>query len=104
MGGNIPPNPFLPTLVTNQTKIPYPKPLKNSNKTILRLNESKNNSLDIFHIIKTHFSLLKTIYSICVKIQKNFIQPHPISFLCARHFFPTLPPPPKKTLQEGGEG
>ena len=25
-----------------QTKIPYPKPLKHSNKTELRLNESKN--------------------------------------------------------------
>ena len=34
--------------VTNQTIIPYPKPLKHSNKTKLRLNESKNNSLDIF--------------------------------------------------------
>ena len=41
----------------DQTKIPYPKPLKHSKKTKLRLNESKNNSLKIyFLIIKTHFS------------------------------------------------
>ena len=35
-------------LATNQTKIPYPKTLKQSMNTKLRLNESKNNSLDIF--------------------------------------------------------
>ena len=37
---------YLPSFVsvTNQTKIPYPKPLKHSNRTELRLNESKNNS------------------------------------------------------------
>ena len=50
-------------------KISYPKPLKHSNKTELRLNESKNNSLKMyFHTIKTHFSLLKTKFLICAKI------------------------------------
>ena len=37
-----------PPLPTNQTEIPYPKALKHSNKTKFKLNESKNNSLDIF--------------------------------------------------------
>ena len=59
---------FTNPLATYQIKIPYPKPLKDPNKTKLRLNESKNNSLDIFLIIKTYFSLLKTIFLICVKI------------------------------------
>ena len=43
-------NPLLPTLGNNQTKIPYPRPLKYSNKTKLRLNESKNNSLKIYFL------------------------------------------------------
>ena len=38
-------------LATNQTKIPYPKPLKHLNKTKLRLNESKNNSLKIYFLV-----------------------------------------------------
>ena len=73
MGGGDPtslaqPIPTLP-FATNQTKIPYPKPIKHSNKTKLRLNGSKNNSLKLyFLVIKTHFSLLKTIFLICVKI------------------------------------
>ena len=46
LGAGQPP-PSLP-LATHQTKIPYSKPSKHSNKTKLRLNESKNNSLDIF--------------------------------------------------------
>ena len=53
--GGLPPPPIgfrgwynPPPLATNQTIIPYPKPLKHSNKTKLSLNESKNNSLDIF--------------------------------------------------------
>ena len=66
-----------PPLATNQTKISYPKPIKHSNKTKLRLNESKNNSLD-FLIIKTHFSLLKTIFLIKYKI---FIQPSHFTFV-----------------------
>ena len=37
-----------PLLAKNQARIPYPKPLKHSNKTKLRLKESKNNFLDIF--------------------------------------------------------
>ena len=49
---------------TSQTKSVYPKPLKNLNKTKLRLNKSKNN----FLVIKKHFCLLKTIFLICVKI------------------------------------
>ena len=53
------PNP----LPTKQTKIPYPKPLKHSNKTKLRLNESENNSLKIIFLVfvKTHIGLPKTI-------------------------------------------
>ena len=49
-GGTTPTYP----LATNQTKIPYPK---HSNKTKLRLNESKKNSLKTRYIsiIKTHF-------------------------------------------------
>ena len=54
---------FTTPLATYQIKIAYPKPLKNPNKTKLRLNESKNKSLKMyFLIIKTHFSLLKTIF------------------------------------------
>ena len=33
-----------PPLATNQAKIPYPKPLKHSNKTKIRLHEGTNNS------------------------------------------------------------
>ena len=89
-----------PPLATNQTKIPYPKPLKvkHSNKSELRLNESKNNSLKIyFLVIKTNFSLLKIIYVLCIKV---FIKP-PILFLCTRNFS-TPPPHLKKTLYGGG--
>ena len=63
-GGREKPLPTLPC-VTNQTKIPYPKPLKHSNKTVLRLNKSENKIY--FLIIKTHFGLLKTIFLISVK-------------------------------------
>ena len=48
LGGCIPPPQLNTPLATNQTKIPYPKPLKHSNLTNLRLNEIKNNSLDNF--------------------------------------------------------
>ena len=58
-----------PPPATNQTKIPYPKPLKHLNKSKLRLNEIKTNSLQIYFLfIKTHFSLLKTRILICIKI------------------------------------
>ena len=69
-------------------------------KTKLRLNESKNNSLKIyFNIIKTHFTLPKTISLICVIV----FQPH-ISFLYTK-FIPTLPctPPPLKRNFRGVE-
>ena len=54
LGGGVhynPPPPY-PPLVTNQTKMPYPKSLKNSNKTKLGLKESKNNFQDIFPLEK----------------------------------------------------
>ena len=58
-------------------KIPYPKPVKHTNKTKLRLNQSKKNSLNIyFLIIKTHFSLLKTKKELSVLKYKIIIQ-HP---------------------------
>ena len=45
-GYNPPAQPIPPTpLATYQTKIPYPKLLKHSNKTKLRFYESKNNFL-----------------------------------------------------------
>ena len=58
-GGTPPPlaRPLPTPVATNLTKIPYLKPLKHSNKTKLRLNDSKNNSLKIhFLIIKTDFN------------------------------------------------
>ena len=67
------------SLTTNQTKIPYPKPLRHWNKT--RLNESENNSLKIiFLVIKTHFGLIKAVFSICVRIKEIFILPPPFHF------------------------
>ena len=77
-----------PHLANNQTKIPYPKLLKHTNKTKLRLNERESNSLKIiFLIIKTH--LLKKIFLICGQKYKIFV-PTPISF-CVIEMFPTPP-------------
>ena len=44
-------------LTTNRTKIPYPKPLKHSNKDWMRVR-----TILLIYFIKTHFSLLKTIF------------------------------------------
>ena len=41
-----------PSLANNQTKIPFPKPLKHSNKTKLRLNESENNPIKIIFLVE----------------------------------------------------
>ena len=72
---------------TNQTKISYPKPLKHSNKKKIRLNESKNNILIYFLVIKTYFNFSKgNIFNLCYTYNIRFLSNPLISFLCTRNF------------------